>query len=217
VPAGFDPLDAGAFIVLKETLSWLRRLADPRGRQVLIVGTGAAALTFVQVAKHLGAARVIVLGRRQARLDHARRLGADAAILAAPGELAGRLRELTDGHGIDIAIEAAGTVDVLEALPDALARGGILGVYGLSVGQAATIRWGWDRTVPRTWSLRFEEPDEAGIHEAALQLVRTGAFALKSTLTHVLPFAAAGEALEVMGRQEACKVAIDFRDLANPR
>jgi threonine dehydrogenase-like Zn-dependent dehydrogenase len=217
VPAGFDPVDVGAFTVLKETLSWLGRLADPAGRRVLVVGTGPAALSFVQVAKLRGAAQVIVLGRRQGRLDHARRLGADDAISSSTGDLSKVIRERTDGQGVDIAIEAAGAVDVLEVIPDCLARAGILGVYGLSVGQTATFRWGWDRPVPRQWSLRFEEPDEAGIHEEALALATSGRYQLKSTLTHVYPFDQIADAVAMMVQEEACKVAIDFRDGARPR
>lgn len=217
VPATFDPLDAGAFIALKETLSWLRRLADPRDRRVVIIGTGPAAMAFVQLARLQGAARIVVIGRRAGRLAMARRLGADLAVSATPDELARTVREATDGLGADIVIEAAGSTDLLEAVPDGLARGGIVGVYGVSVGQAATLRWGWDRPVPRTWSLRFEEPDEAGIHEEALALVGSGRYALKSTLTHVLPFGQVVEAMDVMDQEDACKVAIDFRDSAVPR
>ena len=217
VPEAFDPIDAGAFIGLKEALSWLRRLGDPRGRRVLIIGTGPAGMAFLQLAKLQGAAQVIVLGRREVRLEQARRLGTDEAIRSSPDDLSGVIRKLTDGHGLDMVIEAAGTVDLLEAVPDCLARGGTVGVYGLSVGQAATLRWGWDRTVPRTWSLRFEEPDEAGIHDEAWELVRTRRYQLKSTLTHVLPFDQIVEAFEVMGHPEACKVAIDFRDAAVAR
>jgi threonine dehydrogenase-like Zn-dependent dehydrogenase len=212
VPEAFDSIDAGAFIGLKEALSWLRRLGDPRGRRVLIIGTGPAGMAFLQLTKIGGASQVIVLGRREARLEQARRLGADAVIRSSPDGLSGRIRELTDGRGLDMVIEAAGTVDLLEAVPDCLARGGTVGVYGLSAGQAATFRWGWDRTVPRTWSLRFEEPDEAGIHDEAWELVRSGRYPLKSTLTHVLPFDRVVEAFEVMGRPDACKVAIDVRD-----
>jgi threonine dehydrogenase-like Zn-dependent dehydrogenase len=217
VPAGFDPIDAGAFIGLKEALSWLTRLTDVRGRTVLVVGTGPAAMAFVQVAKLRGAERVIVLGRRESRLALALRLGADDAFAAAPDALAAALRERTDGRGIDVAIDAAGTVEVLEAIPDGLAHGGILGVYGISAGQAATIRWGWDRPTPRSWSLRFEEPDEAGAHDEALELVRTGRYQLKSILTHVLPFDQVVEAFATMDDASACKVAIDFRDGATPR
>jgi threonine dehydrogenase-like Zn-dependent dehydrogenase len=217
VAAAFDPVDTGSFIGFKETLSWLRKIGDLRQRRVLVIGTGPAGLMFVQLAKMEGAGQVILLGRREARLEQARRFGADDAFVSPADDLARRVRELTDGHGVDVAIEAAGTVDVLEAVPDCLSRGGILGVYGISAGQSATFRWGWDRSAPRTWSLRFEEPDEAGIHDEAWELVRSGSYPLKSTLTHVLPFDQIGEAFEAMGDEGACKVAIDFRDGALPR
>ena len=176
VPADFDPVDAGAFIVFKETLSALRQLGDVRGRRVLVVGTGPAGLAFVQAA----------------RLDG--------------------VRELTDGQGLDVVIEAAGTVNVLEALPGCLARNGVVGVYGVSAAQSATFNWGWGLAVPRSWSLRFVEPDEAGIHDEALDLVSTGRQQLKSTLTHVLPFAEFAHAYDIMVDDDAGKVAIDFRD-----
>jgi threonine dehydrogenase-like Zn-dependent dehydrogenase len=216
VPADFDPIDVGAFIGFKETLSWLRKLPELRGKRVLVIGTGSAGLLFVQLARMEGARQLLVLGRRTARLERARRFGADEAFAVPTAELVARLRDLTDGDGVDVVIEAAGTVDVLEAVPDALAGGGIVAVYGISAGQSAMFRWGWDRSVPRTWSLRFEEPDEEGIHDEALRIVKDGGYSLKSTLTHVLPFTQIDEALVAMREEGACKVAIDFRPGALP-
>ena len=206
----------GAFVVFKETLSWLRKVADVRGRRVLVIGTGPAGLAFVQVAKLEGAAQVLALGRREARLQRARQLGADEAFAASTEALPQRVRELTNGEGADVVIEAAGTVDALEAVPDCLARGGVIGVYGISASQSATFRWGWDRPVPQTWSLRFEEPDEAGIHLEAWELVSSGRYDLKSTLTHVLPFSEVPEALALMGKGGTGKVAIDFHGRVEP-
>ncbi len=87
----------------------------------------------------------------------------------------------------------------------------MLAVYGLSVGQTATLRWGWDRPVPRDWTLRFAEPDEAGIHEDALALVAEGAVDLKSILTDVIPFDDVATVFDVMDGPTSAKVAIDFR------
>ena len=216
----FDPLDAGAFIVFKETLSWLRRLADVRDRRVLVIGTGPAALAFVQVARLEGAAEILVLGRRQgpARLRTAPRCLTTPS-RPKPPRLPAQVRELTGGRGIEVAIEAAGTVDVLEAVPDCLADGGILGTStGSPTGRRRPFRWGWDRPVPRAWSLRFEQPDEAGIHDEASELVSSGRYNLKSTLTNVLPFNQIGEAVELMMRRERDRKGggIDFRAGALP-
>jgi threonine dehydrogenase-like Zn-dependent dehydrogenase len=210
VPPEFDPVDAGGFIVLKETLSWLRRLTDVSGCRVLVIGTGAAGMSFVRLAKLDGASQVLVLGRRHERIEQALSLGADNGFVVSPETLADTIREATDGHGVDVVIEAAGAPAALEVAPDCLARGGVIGVYGLSVGQMGTFRWGWDRPTPRTWSLRFEEPDEAGVHDEAWQLVRSGRYDLKATLTAVLPFDEAREAVAEMARPTACKVAIEF-------
>lgn len=206
----FDPVDAGGFIVLKETLSWLRRLTDVSARRVLVIGTGAAALSFVRLAKLDGASQVLVLGRRRERIKQALSAGADDAFMASHDALADTVREATEGHGVDVVIDAAGAIAMLEAAPDCLARGGMIGVYGLSVGQVGTFRWGWDRPTPRAWSLRFEEPDEAGVHDEAWELVSSGRYDLKATLTAVLPFEAAAEAIAEMTQPTACKVAIEF-------
>jgi threonine dehydrogenase-like Zn-dependent dehydrogenase len=210
VASEFDPIDTGAFIVLKETMSWLRRIADVEGKRVLVIGTGAAGLSFARVAR-LGAARqVMVLGRRPESLAQAVALGADDAFSASPDQLQQKVRELTDGAGADLVIDAAGATEVLEASPDCLARGGILAVYALSAGQSGTFKWGWDRAVPRTWSLRFGEPDEAGIHDEAWELVASGRYDLKATLTDVVQFEDAAGVIDVMAQPASIKVAIAF-------
>jgi threonine dehydrogenase-like Zn-dependent dehydrogenase len=211
VPAAFDPVDVGAFIVFKETLSWLRRIGDVTGRRVVVIGTGGVALMFTQIARSGGARQVIVVGRREERLERARALGAHETITSEPHEIAARIRELTDGEGADLVIEAAGATDTLEAIPDALAPGGVLAVYGLSVGQSATFRWGWDRPVPRDWTLRFASPDEAGIHDEALAMVASDAIDLKSILTDVISLDEIATVFDVMDRSTSAKVAIDFR------
>jgi NADPH:quinone reductase-like Zn-dependent oxidoreductase len=60
-------------------LTWRGQLAQ--GQTVLIIGaTGAGGHLAVQIAKRLGAGRVIAMGRDQPRLDGLRKLGADATI-----------------------------------------------------------------------------------------------------------------------------------------
>lgn len=75
VPSHFDPVDAGMFITFKETLSWMHKLGPLRGRSVMVLGTGPVGLCFVCIAKYLGAARVITVGRREDRLELAHSLG----------------------------------------------------------------------------------------------------------------------------------------------
>jgi len=71
--------------------SWLPLLTATRlaaGESVLVLGaTGVAGQLAVQIAKHLGASRVIAAGRNQDVLSGLRQLGADSVIsLAVPDE-----------------------------------------------------------------------------------------------------------------------------------
>ncbi|BCY10463.1 zinc-binding alcohol dehydrogenase family protein [Actinoplanes sp. L3-i22] len=100
LPAGTDPV-AVAAAMNPAMSSWiaLRRRANLRpGASVLVLGaTGGSGQLAVQVARHLGASRVIGAGRDPERLALVRELGADAVF------------DLTD----PALVEAAADVDVV--------------------------------------------------------------------------------------------------------
>ncbi len=103
------------------------------GDTVLVQGTGAVGLSVVALARLAGATRVIALGAPADRLDLARRMGADAALdiqATTPETRLARVRDLTDGMGADVAIEAAGSARAFEEAPDLLRDGGRYVVAG---------------------------------------------------------------------------------------
>jgi NADPH2:quinone reductase len=105
------------------------------GETVLVTGaTGAAGLAAIQVAKVLGAGRVIATGRGIARLAAAKAQGADHVIdLSAFGETRGGLRDalkaVTEGRGADVLFDTVGGEWVVEALR-CLAFGGRMVIIG---------------------------------------------------------------------------------------
>jgi L-iditol 2-dehydrogenase len=97
------------------------------GETVAIVGPGALGLLAVQVARALGAGRVIVVGIPSdgRRLELARKMGADDVVLAgADTNPAHSVRELTNGRGADLVIEFAGTADAGRQSLEMARRGG---------------------------------------------------------------------------------------------
>jgi L-iditol 2-dehydrogenase len=83
----------------------------PLGATVLIQGAGPVGIAAAAFASLRGAARVLVIGAPQARLDLVRRFGADAAFLleaTSPHDREQAVRDLTGGRGVDAAIEASG-------------------------------------------------------------------------------------------------------------
>jgi L-iditol 2-dehydrogenase len=99
------------------------------GQHVLVVGAGPIGLLFVALAKHLGC-DVTVAGRRAARLDAARRLGADQVIDIGDGSgLVTKVREAVKTH-FDAVIEAVGRAEVWEAAVHLVRKGGTVNFFG---------------------------------------------------------------------------------------
>jgi NADPH:quinone reductase-like Zn-dependent oxidoreductase len=120
-------------------LSWRARLR--RGETVLILGaTGVSGLIAVSAAKQLGAGRIIAAGRNRDALARAKRLGADATVELAAGDLAAVYRDAAGGL-VDVVVDfvfgAPG-----EAALDVLALHGRFLHIGSMAGQSMTLRGG---------------------------------------------------------------------------
>jgi NADPH2:quinone reductase len=110
LPEGLDAATA-AGIANPGMSSWVAlemRAQFRAGESVLIVGaTGAAGQLAVQIAKRLGARRVVAAGRNAEALAAAKELGADAAIsLEQPREgLVAAFRQEIVEHGVDVVLD----------------------------------------------------------------------------------------------------------------
>jgi len=205
VPSNFDPVDAGMFITFKETLSWMHKLGSLLGCSVVVLGTGPVGLCFVRIAKYLGAACVIAVGRRQDRLELAAVMGSDVGINTATDDLQTSILNLTDGKGADVIVEAIGNTDLLQQSTRALAKDGQLAIYGVSPTMETTMSWAGTAS---DWQLRLIQPREEEVHDLALDLVRLGFIDLRAFVTHVMPLARIGDAFDLIAGKEALKITI---------
>jgi threonine dehydrogenase-like Zn-dependent dehydrogenase len=101
------------------------------GKTVAVVGDGAVGLCGVIAAKRLGAEQIIVLGRHPDRIALAERFGA-TDIVSGRGEGAvGRVRELTDGFGVDSVLECVGLEGAVATAFEIARPGGAVGRVGI--------------------------------------------------------------------------------------
>jgi L-iditol 2-dehydrogenase len=99
------------------------------GQHLLVLGAGPIGLMFVALAKQLGCT-VTVAGRRAARLEAAKKLGADRVIDIADGHsLVTKVREASRQH-FDVVIEAVGQPAVWEASVHLVRKGGTVNFFG---------------------------------------------------------------------------------------
>ncbi len=102
------------------------------GSSVAILGSKLGML-HAAVARHRGAAPVILLGRNEKRLEMARQMGADYVInvkqVKDPVE---EVKKLTEGRGADFVIEAVGTPETYELAFAMVRPGGTLAAFGIT-------------------------------------------------------------------------------------
>ncbi len=94
------------------------------GQDVLVTGPGPIGLMTVQVCKQMGAAKVILTGTRDNRLDMGRELGADHTINVRQQDAVEAIMAITDGQGVDLAIECSGASEAPQQCINVTKRGG---------------------------------------------------------------------------------------------
>lgn len=100
------------------------------GDSVAVFGLGGVGLAALLGAVLCGAGRIVVVDRVQEKLDLARTLGADAAVLA-DEDVVAAVRDATGGTGADVVLETVGNADVLGQAYAATRRGGTTVTVGL--------------------------------------------------------------------------------------
>jgi threonine 3-dehydrogenase len=119
---------------------------DLKGKTVAIVGCGTIGLFAILIARGMGATRIIGVEVDEKHAEMARKLGcvevikpgappADRPHASDPDTVA-RVRELTDGVGVDVALEMAGFHSALNNAIKMTRRGGHVVLFGVKNGDA---------------------------------------------------------------------------------
>jgi L-iditol 2-dehydrogenase len=100
-----------------------RRANLQPGQNVLVLGSGLAGLIHINLARALGAGRIIATDMVDYRLDAARNLGADVTF-SAMENVPARLREANNGRLADLVIVCTGALPALHQALESVERGG---------------------------------------------------------------------------------------------
>ncbi|WP_354698460.1 S-(hydroxymethyl)mycothiol dehydrogenase [Paraconexibacter sp. AEG42_29] len=119
----------------------VRHVADLQpGQTVAVVGAGGVGTSIVQVARALGAGRIIAVDTAADKLAAATALGATHVVNAAAGDAADAVRELTRGAGADVVFEAVGLPATFRQATEIVADGGRCVMVGIApTGRTAEV------------------------------------------------------------------------------
>ena len=106
-----------------------KRMGTNASHVVAVFGLGPMGLGATCVAAHLGA-RVLAVDPIAYRRDLAKKLGAAESIDPAAGDVAQQIRDLTDGYGLDRALECSGRPEPLRTALDMVRHFGHVAIIG---------------------------------------------------------------------------------------
>jgi len=179
------------------------------GDSVLIIGSGIAGLLHLQLARTLGARRIIATDINQFRLDAAKRFGADVALHAREYTPA-NLREVNDGYLADLVIVCTGAAAATNQALQSVERGGtVLFFAPTDPGVSITVSLNeifWRTDVTLTTSYGASPYD----YQTALDIIRAGTVSVQQMITHRLPLTETGLGFQLVAEaSDSIKVIIE--------
>jgi len=176
----------------------IRRCRIEPGDTVAVIGPGLVGLITVQLAKAVGATRVIVVGRGP-RLDLAKELGADDIIDISTADTVEGIRSLTSGRGVDCAFECAGAPESVVASINSVKRGGRVALVGLTGNK--DVSFNTDR-------IALDEVDVFGVRSSPnaypelINLIAAGKVNVKKLISRTYPLEKISAAFDAFRKRE---------------
>lgn len=127
------PFEQGSILMCSSATS-LHALNKTRlrpGETVAVFGIGGLGISAIQLAGHFGARQVFAVDINPRKLALAERFGA-TAVNAFPENPVEQIRELTDGRGVDVALELVGLPLTMQQAVQSLAILGRAALVGLT-------------------------------------------------------------------------------------
>lgn len=176
------------------------------GKTVVIFGLGPIGCMMIDLARVMGATKVIGIQRSTLRMEIAKGYGADVYINSSEEDVVALCREETGGEGPDVVITTSGSVEVHEQSIDMVAHRGYVNLFD---GLGKDVR---PMNVLSN-TIHYKECFVTGSHGStprqhslALQLLEKGMVRVQPIITHHYPLSQIGQAFATMESRQGMKI-----------
>jgi threonine dehydrogenase-like Zn-dependent dehydrogenase len=192
----FNPLGAG--------YRWSVEIPDTRlGDSVLIMGPGQRGLASVMACKQAGASEIIVTGlpADEKKLSLARQFGADHTIDVESENVVERVREITNGRGVDVVVDVSpyATKPITDAIKVA-SRGGRIVLAGMK-GYKAVPDFVSDDVIGKELTIKGAVGVTSSGYRSAIRAIEAGTLPLAAMHTHDFELEEAELAIRTLARE----------------
>jgi L-iditol 2-dehydrogenase len=184
-------------------LTGLESTALQPGESVAVIGPGPVGLLAALAARHLGAGRLVVLGRgptSRRRLELASELGLETLDTSSCDPVEALGASFT--AGFNIVVEAAGAASTAALGVRLLGRGGRMACLGM--GDGREISFPWDEAMTRALTLHFSLSSAYPTWDHALHLLRSIGPQVESLATD-FPLSRWADAFEAVATRQVVK------------
>ena len=208
IPAGVSFREGALVDSAGVALHGLELSGVTTGGTVAVIGPGPIGLVTMRLARTMGAARVIMVGRGS-RLEASRKLGADLLVDIEKEDPVEAVQEGTDGLGVDEAFECSGAPGTFNQAVRMVRKGGRVSLLGVPPGSLM-------EPLPFKYIVHneiaiFGSRANPNVSSKVIHLISSGQLKVKDLVTHVFPLTEFDQALDtfVNRKDGAVKVVIE--------
>ncbi len=178
------------------------------GKSVLVIGSGITGLLHVQLARTLGAGRVVATDVSDYRLEAAKRFGANFTFHAQE-DLPARLRKVNDGRLADLVIVCTGAASAQTQALKSVERGGTV-LFFAPTNPGVTVPISINEFFFRNdITLTTTYAGSPADYQVALDMISAGTIRVREMITHRLCLAQVGMGFQLVATaQDSIKVVI---------
>ncbi|MDP3113109.1 MAG: zinc-dependent dehydrogenase [Thermodesulfovibrionales bacterium] len=178
------------------------------GQSVLVIGSGMSGLLHVNLARGLGAGKIIATDINEYRLKAALKFGADA-VINAKEDVPKRVKELNEGRLADIVIVCTGVMPAVNQALQSVDSGGTILFFAVpepGINISVPINDFWRNEIKMMTSYGASPADLS----LAIELIKAHRVDVKDMITHKLAMSEAGLGFKLVAEGgESIKVIIE--------
>lgn len=164
------------------------------GQTAVVTGAGCIGLAALLSLKAMGVSKVVMVDVMEKRLAKAKEMGADLVINGKEEDTVAKIMEYTEGKGLDLGIETAGTQITAGQLIKGAKKGAVIVFVGYSASGEMTLPIGMALDKELTFKTVFRYRN---IYPMAIDAVASGKIAIKDVVTDFFELDEIQNALEV--------------------
>jgi L-iditol 2-dehydrogenase len=168
------------------------------GDNAVVIGAGMIGLLTLQALRTAGCGRVVSVDLEDDRLALAKQLGADETLNSRSTDIPKRIREMTDGLGADVVMEAVGADATVRMSIESARKGGIVTLIG---NVTATVSFPLQQVVTREISV-LGSCASSNDYPACLALMGRGAIRVAPMISAAVPLERGPEMFDRLYQRE---------------